>query len=293
MMTQQYGVLHMLPVPIAEPTGASVLPASTCQAAQGLTHFVVENARSARRALKLLGHPGPLQDLQIAEMPTAPKGVPAAPAPRWPGDPVAAAASARLGPSVNEHLDVLLAPLLQGIPMGVLSEAGCPGIADPGAQLAAWAQAHGVVVRAHVGPSSILLALMGSGLEGQRFAFHGYLPLETEPRLQSIRDLQTRSAQEQATQLFIETPYRNQALLSVLLGALAPDVRLCVATDLSGADERLQTHTVAEWQGLGAELPKLPTVFALLSARPAQPVGAAPAAAKRRRGNPSARHPHR
>ena len=286
------GVLHMIPVPIAEPEGASVLPATTCRAAQSLTRFVVENARSARRALKLLGHPGPLQDLAIAELPVAPKGQPEVPAPRWPGDPAVAAAQARLGPSVAEQLDALLAPLLQGESIGVLSEAGCPGVADPGAQLAAWAQAHGAEVRAHVGPSSILLALMGSGLEGQRFAFHGYLPLEAEPRIEAIRSLQTRSAGEQATQLFIETPYRNQALLGTLLTTLADDVRLCIATDLTGAEQRLQTRTVAQWQAAGVELPKLPTVFALLAARPA-PVSSAPVAAKRRRGNPSSRHPHR
>ncbi len=298
------GTLHLLPVPIAEPTGASVLPASTCLAAQSLDCFLVENARSARRALKLLGHPGPLQALEIHEIPVLPKGG-AAPAvlPAWQRPTSGPDSTSKGGAPLQEPPPVagddaqtlLLAPLLQpllaGRSIGVLSEAGCPGIADPGARLAAWAQAHGIPVRAHVGPSSILLALMGSGLDGQRFSFHGYLPVDGVERARTVRQLEQVSARDAASQLFIETPYRNQALFSCLLESLQDDTRLCIATDLTGAQESLQTRRIADWRAWQADLPKLPTVFVLQAAAPKAPPPAPPA--PRRRGNPSARHPHR
>lgn len=260
------GTLHLLPVPVAttaadDPSAPLVLPASTCLAAQGLRRFVVENARSARQALRQLGHAGPLQALAIAEWPRENKGAP----------PGAGQAS----------LDTLLAPLLAGEDIGILSESGCPGIADPGARAVAWAQARGVRVTAHVGPSSILLALMASGLDGQRFAFHGYLPVEAQSRTQRLQALEQRSSAEQASQALIETPYRNQVLAEALLADLREDTWLCIATDLTGPAERVLTRRVADWRKAPPELPRLPTVF-VFQAAAARPAGRRPAPSGRR-----------
>ena len=256
------GTLHLLPVPIVDGTALAILPARTCAAAQTLRHFVVENARSARRALKDMGHPGPLQDLDIIELPGG-KGSQAVPA---------------------TELAHWLAPLARGVSIGVMSESGCPGIADPGAALAAWAHAHGYPVLAHVGPSSLLLALMGSGLDGQRFSFHGYLPVEAGARADTLRALERRSARERASQLFIETPYRNGALCAALLATLDPATRLTIATDLTGGDESLRTRTIGAWRAAPPDLARLPTVFAFQAVpAPTQPTdrtartGAAPA----------------
>ncbi len=245
--------LHLLPVAIAGDNEAQVLPARTCLAAQQLQHFVVENARSARRSLKALGHPSPLQDLQIVELPNLKED----------------------GPLTEAKIAALLAPLAQGIPMGVLTESGCPGIADPGAALADWAQRHGHRVLPHVGPSSVLLALMGSGLEGQRFTFHGYLPVDAAARATAIQVLEQRSGHNQAAQLFIETPYRNEALTEALLAALQPSTRLAIACDLTGAEESLRTRSVAEWRAEPPVLPRLPTVF-VVQAQPQPGRGPAP-----------------
>jgi 16S rRNA (cytidine1402-2'-O)-methyltransferase len=238
------GSLHLLPVPISDGTASLILPARTCAAAQSLRCFVVENARSARRALRDLGHPGPLQDLEIVELPLHKDG--SAPEP--------------------DRFARLLAPLAGGISIGLMSESGCPGIADPGALLVRWAQAHGYPVIAHVGPSSLLLALMGSGLEGQRFSFHGYLPVEGAARAEALRALELRSVRERAAQLFIETPYRNGAMCAALLATLQAQTHLTIATDLTGSAESLRTRSIAEWRTLTLDLPRLPTVFVLQGA---------------------------
>ena len=250
--------LHLLPVAIADDNEALVLPPRSCQAAWQLRHFVVENARSARRALKALGHPMAVQELQIAELPNIKED----------------------GPLTEERIAALLAPLLAGESMGVMSESGCPGIADPGAALADWAQRHGYRVVPHVGPSSLLLALMGSGLEGQRFTFHGYLPVEAGARSNAIRVLEQRSGHNRAAELFIETPYRNVALLEALLAGLQPTTRLAIACDLTGAGESLRTRSVAEWRAAPPDLPRLPTVFVVQAlASAARPSAPAPRAA--------------
>lgn len=248
------GILHLLPVPIAADSGAAILPTRTLEAMFQLDCFVVENARSARRALKELGHPAPLQQLDIREIPAGKE-------------------HARLGEAV---LADLLAPLRAGRAMGVLSESGCPGIADPGAELARWAQRNGHVLRPHVGPSSLLLALMGSGLEGQRFSFHGYLPVDGPGRVAALQALELRSRQERAAQLFIETPYRNDAMVQALLTALQPGTLVTVACDLTGSAELLRTRSVRQWRETPPQLPRLPTVFLLQAL-------SAPAASPRRR----------
>jgi 16S rRNA (cytidine1402-2'-O)-methyltransferase len=198
-----------------------------------LRHFVVENAKSARAFLKAAGSdPKTMQIREIGE-----------------------------GTPTRE----LLRPLIEGSSVGLLSEAGCPAIADPGAALVAAAQDAGIRVVPLVGPSSIVLALMAAGLEGQRFAFCGYLPREAEPRRRRILELEARSRRERETQVFIETPYRNDALLAALLEACAPATRLCIATDLTLATESVRTRAVARWRAERPAIGKRPTVFLLLS----------------------------
>jgi len=159
-----------------------------------------------------------------------------------------------------------IAKLQANLSVGLLSEAGCPAIADPGAKLVEAAHAAGIRVVPLVGPSSIVLALMASGLEGQRFAFCGYLPREAAERKKRIRELETRSRRERETQIFIETPYRNDAMLGTLLEVLSESTRLCVATDLTTDTETIRTRSIREWRRDQAALGKRPTVFLLLSA---------------------------
>jgi 16S rRNA (cytidine1402-2'-O)-methyltransferase len=164
----------------------------------------------------------------------------------------------------TEDIPQLLQPLLDGHPMGLLSEAGCPGVADPGARAVAYAHQHQIKVVPHVGPSSILLALMGSGLNGQQFAFHGYLPVDARELAQKLQALEAESKARGQTQIFIETPYRNQAMFQNLLKTLHPTTHLCVALDLTGAQETLLTKTVAEWRSQPVAWPKQPAVFLFL-----------------------------
>jgi 16S rRNA (cytidine1402-2'-O)-methyltransferase len=197
---------------------------------RALKDFVVENAKSARA---FLGDAGlAVRELSIVEVEKA-------------SDP--------------------LQPLREGRALGLLSEAGCPAIADPGASVVEAAHREGFRVVPLVGPSSIVLALMASGLEGQRFAFCGYLPREQDARAKKIRQLETRSRHERETQIFIETPYRNDALFTALLDACAPSTRLCVAVDLTLPSESIRTRRIAEWRAAAAPIGKRPCVFLLLA----------------------------
>lgn len=231
--------LWLLPVALGDAPWETYLPAASREAACRLTHFVAENAKTARAELKRIGHPLPMRDLVIEELPKA---------------------------LTATDIDRLLTPLRQGHDLGLLSEAGCPAVADPGALLVRRAHELGLPVKPLVGPSSLLLALMASGLDGQRFAFHGYLPARDPERSKRIAELEKESARQQQTQLFIETPYRNQTLFAALLAACRPQTRLCLATDLSLASEQIQTLRIADWKS--APLPdieKRPTVFLLLA----------------------------
>ena len=192
------GVLYAIPTPLGG-TATDALPGAALSTVRSLRHFVVENAKSARAFLKEVEMPCPLQDLSIA--------------------------------TLNADLSSELKNLREGNSIGLLSEAGCPAIADPGAALVEAAHAAGIRVVPLVGPSSIVLALMASGLEGQRFAFCGYLPRDAAGRKQRIREIEARSRRERETQIFIETPYRNDALLAALLEGLAGKTLLCTATD--------------------------------------------------------------
>lgn len=233
------GRLVLIPVPLGATAPAEVLPATVLAAVRPLKHFVVENAKSARAFLKAAGTDAPLQELHLAEL--------------------------------NEHtrpeaLEGLLAPLLTGDDVGLLSEAGCPAVADPGAELVALAQRKGIRVAPLVGPSSLLLALMASGLNGQRFAFHGYLAAKEPERLKELRDLEMESRKRRQTQIFIETPYRNRPMLETLLKACQPGTRVTVATDLTLPGESVVTRTVADWRKAPPpDIERRPTVFLLLA----------------------------
>lgn len=233
------GALWLLPVALGDTPWENCLPAATREAACRLTHFVVENAKTARAELKRMGHPLPLRELAIEQLPTT------------------------LAPTDIERL---MAPLQAGHDLGLMSEAGCPAVADPGALLVRRAHETGITVRPLVGPSALLLALMGSGLDGQRFAFHGYLPAREPERSRRIVELEGESARQRQTQIFIETPYRNNVLFKALLSACRPRTRLCVATDLSLVNERIATLRVCDWKAASPpDLDKRPTVFLLLA----------------------------
>lgn len=233
------GTLYLIPVPLGATPPQSVLPAPVLERIRPLSHFVVENAKSARAFLKAVGTDQPLQALHLEEL--------------------------------NEHtrresLDRLLQPLRDGEDVGLVSEAGCPAVADPGADLVALAQRQGIRVVPMVGPSALLLGLMASGLNGQRFAFHGYLPAKEPERTKVLRDLEAESRKRRQTQIFIETPYRNLQMLDCLLRTCQPTTRITVATDLTLPGEAVLTRTAAEWKKqTPPDIERRPTVFLFLA----------------------------
>lgn len=246
-----HGTLYLIPNTLghAEATDplSAVIPIEVQSITASLDYFIAENAKTARAFLKLLDAATPLkkpiQEILIAEL------------------------------NINTHasaLAELIAPLLAGRNAGLISEAGVPAVADPGANLVRLAHASAVLVRPLVGPSSLLLAVMASGLNGQSFAFNGYLPIDAAQRSHRIKELEKRSRQEKQTQLFIETPYRNTAMLEALIAACQPNTLICVATDLTLPPESIKTQTVAQWKlqlaaGKNPEFHKKPTVFLLLA----------------------------
>lgn len=238
-MTSTPGTLFLVPVSLGETAWSHFLPTETQRIATEIRYFVVENAKTARAELKRLEHPTPLREIDVRVLPEQDN---------------------------TPTLDALLAPALAGHNIGLMSEAGCPAVADPGARLVARAHALGVPVRPLVGPSSILLALMASGLNGQSFAFNGYLPVGDAERDARIRLLEDESRRLQRTQIFIETPYRNERLYEALLAVCRPATRLCVARDLTTADEWIRSRSVAEWRSASKpELSKRPALFLILA----------------------------
>ena len=230
------GTLYLLPVALGETPWNSFLPQQVQAIAAGLEHFVVETARSARAHLKLLDYPRPLRETDIRELPPQ--------------------------PATDDLLDALLAPALAGEDIGLMSDAGCPAVADPGARLVARAHCLGIRVTPLVGPSSILLGLMGSGMNGQGFAFHGYLPVAEGERNERLRSLESESRALDRTQIFIETPYRNERLLEALLQVCRPATRLCIASELSTPGEFLLTRSLGEWKRKPPpSLARRPTLF--------------------------------
>lgn len=247
------GTLYLIPntlgtadIDTTDPLSA-VIPREVRALTARLDYFIAENAKTTRAFLKLIAvkHPlaKPLQEITIAEL------------------------------NVNTEsatLPELLEPLLAGQDAGLISEAGVPAVADPGANLVRLAHANGIIVKPLVGPSSLLLSVMAGGLNGQSFAFNGYLPVDAGERAKRIKQLEERSRKENQTQLFIETPYRNQALLEALVAACQPQTLISVATDLTLATEAIKTQTAERWKkdlasGKGPNLHKKPTVFSLLA----------------------------
>lgn len=227
----------MLPCPISEETAPwDVLPAANKAVMDGLDYFIVENTRTARRFLSKAGVARPIDELEFREL--------------------------------NEHtaagreVEELIAPLLAGRSAGVISEAGVPGVADPGALAVEACHRHGIRVVPLTGPSSIVLAMMASGLNGQSFAFNGYLPVKPPERAQAIRRLERRARSEGQSQMFIEAPYRNAKLMEQLLQVLAPATRLTLAMDLTAPGEFIATRTVEEWRRSRLpEMQKRPAIF--------------------------------
>jgi 16S rRNA (cytidine1402-2'-O)-methyltransferase len=226
------GILYAIPTPLGG-AAADALPASAIATVRTLRHFAVENAKTARAFLNEIEMLCPLRELGIS--------------------------------TIGTDFSLELSLLREGHCIGLLSEAGCPAIADPGAALVRAAQEAGIRVVPLVGPSSIVLALMASGLEGQRFAFCGYLPREAEDRRKRIRELEARSRRERETQIFIETPYRNDALLAALIESASGHTLLCLATDLTLPGESVRTLPIAQWRKARATVGKRPTVFLLFS----------------------------
>ena len=220
------GRLYLVPNLLGIVPPGDVLPARTIAIAQRLSYFVVENAKPARQFLKMVGTANPLQQLDLAEIGDRP---------------------------TPQRCAELLRPARDGNDLGLLSDAGCPGIADPGALLVAAAHREGIPVVPLVGPSAILLALMASGMNGQGFVFHGYLPVKADARVDAIRRLESASHQHGTAQLFIETPYRNPALIGALVAACRPTTRLCVAADLTTAAETIESREIRAWRGRDAD----------------------------------------
>ena len=231
------GTLYLVPNLLGAVPPANVLPARTIDVARALTHWVVETPKAARAFIRTLDPPQPVSSLTIHELGTTPS---------------------------TERIAALLAPLHIGADVGLLSDAGCPGVADPGAALVAAAHEAGLRVVPLVGPSALLLALMASGMNGQGFAFHGYLPIKSDARAAALKRLESESRAHGQAQLFIETPYRNEAMLGAITKALKPGTQVCVAADLTLPSETVERRSASEWSRHDhAQFAKRPAMFVL------------------------------
>ena len=231
--------LYLIPSQLSDGPLDRVLPAHNVEVVCGIRHFVVESLREARRFLKRCDRNINIDDLTFHEL--------------------------------NEHSDLkdttalerLLAPITKGESVGVISDAGCPAVADPGADLVAIAQHKGYKVFPLIGPSSILLSLMASGFNGQRFAFEGYLPIDASARQARLKEMLRRIEREHQTQIFIEAPYRNNQLIADLVRHMPATMRLCVASDITGEKQSIITRTIAQWRQAQYDYHKVPTIFLL------------------------------
>jgi 16S rRNA (cytidine1402-2'-O)-methyltransferase len=230
------GTLYLLPTTLGSESYEEVIPSFVSELTRQIRHFIVEDVRTARRYLSKLGMPVSISELNFELL--------------------------------NEHTSLedvhrLLIPLLRGESVGLISEAGVPAVADPGANLVAYAHAKGVKVVPCVGPSSIILSLMASGLNGQNFAFVGYLPIKPDERVRRIKQLEQRSKEERQTQLFIETPYRNNQLINDLVKTLQPETLLHISCDLTLPSEMAVTKMIKEWKEKMPDLHKRPSIFGI------------------------------
>ena len=227
--------LYLIPVTLGETSIEQVLPPYNHEVIMGIRHFVVENVRSARRFLRQTDKAFPIDDCTFFEM----------------------------GKHADEkQFSQYLQPLRDGKPVGVISEAGCPAVADPGADIVRIAQREGLRVVPLVGPNSMIMAVMSSGLGGQSFAFNGYLPVDASDRAKRLKALESRAWTEGQTQLFIETPYRNEKMFQALVCTLRPQTRLCIAAGITTADEYIRTLPISEWKKTKLpDLSKIPAIF--------------------------------
>lgn len=233
------GTLHLIPVSLGDAPPERWLPADVRTLAGRLDTYIAENAKTARAFLKAIGTIRPIQEITIHTLDSKVR---------------------------HEDIKAWLKPIAAAGEIGLVSEAGCPAVADPGAKVARAAHAMGITVKPWVGPSSILLGLMASGLDGQRFAFHGYAPVDATERSRQLKEWELLSAKNDQTQLLIETPYRNEAMFQTLITALRGETLLCVARALTTDDEWVQTHSVATWKSQPAPaLDKQPTLFLFLA----------------------------
>ncbi len=228
--------LFLFPVPLSDNTINRVLPQYNIDIITGIKYFIVENIRSARRFLKQCDRTIDIDSLTFFTL--------------------------NAHTNTNE-LNDMLAPMEQGHDVGVISEAGCPAIADPGADIVAIAQYRGYNINPLIGPSSILLSLMASGFNGQSFAFNGYLPIDQHARTMRIKELERRISKEKQTQIFIETPYRNNKLIAELCKSLPANIKLCVASDITGEQQSIITLPIAKWAKRQYNYDKVPSIFLL------------------------------
>lgn len=230
------GKLYLFPVPLSEGELSGVLPSVNIELVRPIRHFIVENIRSARRFLKKCDRNIDIDSLTFYELNRHTK---------------------------IEEIDSFIVPLTQGSDMGIISEAGCPAIADPGADVVAIAQRKGIQVVPLVGPSSIIMSMMASGFNGQSFAFLGYLPIDAAERARKFKSMENLIFRESQTQIFIETPYRNNKLIAEMAKNLPGKIKLCVASDITGENECIITRPLSEWAKAKYNYDKIPTIFLL------------------------------
>lgn len=226
--------LYLIPVTLGDTEIDRVLPSYNAEVIMSIKHFIVENVRTARRFLKKVNKDIDIDSLTFVEL------------------------NKHTSP---ESISTYLEPLVKGSSMGVISEAGCPAIADPGADVVAIAQRKGLRVIPLIGPSSIILSLMASGFNGQSFAFHGYLPIDKSERAKKIKTLEQHIYSDNQTQIFIETPYRNNKMMEDLLTFCRPQTKLCIASDITCEGEFIKTRTLKDWKGKMPDLSKVPCIF--------------------------------
>ncbi|MFT4741960.1 MAG: 16S rRNA (cytidine1402-2'-O)-methyltransferase [Marivirga sp.] len=233
-MNTPKGTLYLIPTVISPNTESRALPLDLKNLCEKLDYYLVEQIRTARRCLSALKIQKSIEEIQFKEL------------------------SKKTDPQM---LEGLMKPLFEGKDIGIMSEAGCPGIADPGALAVEFAHKHGVRVIPYVGPSSIFLALMASGFSGQSFAFNGYLPIDKKEKQQQIKKLEDLLYQTGQTQIFMETPYRNNAMFADILKTARPQTSLCIAKDINGDNEFIRTKTIVEWKKESLDLHKIPCIF--------------------------------
>jgi len=232
------GILYLIPVPLADEAANASYTPFLLHTLNTIDEYIVENEKTARKFLKLAGTTIPQQTLILHDYGKHARN--------------------------NHNQQAFFSGLLAGKDVGLMSEAGCPGIADPGAEIVAQAHRYGVQVKPLVGPNSMILALMASGLNGQSFAFHGYLPIDKNARAKKLKDLEQLAQRHGQTQLFMETPFRNNQLLADVLRICQSKTRLCVACNLTGNDEMIVSDTILEWRRKKVDLHKQPAIFLIL-----------------------------